>query len=52
MKDIIRVVKSIENSGLLLKRVSETNEAAKKMRNSQYVTRYTRWNLLRNILAG
>ena len=54
MKDIIRVVKSIEDSGLLLKRVSETiqNEAAKKMRNSQYVTRYTRWNLLRNILAG
>ena len=54
MKDIIRVVKSIEDYGLLLKRVSETiqNEAAKKMRNSQYVTRYTRWNLLRNILAG
>ena len=36
MKDIIRVVKSIEDSGLLLKRVIETiqNEAAKKMRNS------------------
>ena len=48
MKDIIRVVKSIEDSGLLLKRVSETiqNEATKKMRNSYYVTRYTRWNLL------
>ena len=54
MKIIIRVVKSLEDSGLLLKRVSETiqNEATKKMRNSYYVTRYTRWNLLWNILAG
>ena len=44
MNDIMEIVKSLEESGLLIKGVSETikNEAKKKCRVSQYVIRYIR----------
>ena len=45
MKDIIRIVKSLEDSGLLLKGVSETiqNEAKEQKGGFPNVTRYSRW---------
>ena len=55
MKDIIKIVKSLENSGLLLKGVSETiqNEAKKQKRGFFSMLLGTLGaSLLGNILAG
>ena len=55
MKDIIRIVKSLEDSGLLLKRVSETiqNEVKEQKRGFLSMLLGTLGaSLLANILAG
>ena len=55
MEDIMNIVKSLEDSGLLLKEVSETiqNELKeKKRRISQLASRYIRCKFIRNMLAN
>ena len=55
MKDIFKVVKSLEDSGLLLEGVTERikNEAKEqKKRISYYAIRHIRGSLLGNISAG
>ena len=54
MEDIIKIVKSLEDSGLLLKGVSETvqNEAKEqKKRISYHVIRYIRCNFIRKYFS-
>ena len=55
MEDIVKIVKYLEDSGLLLKGVTETvkNEVKKKKSGiSQYVFRYTRCKLIRKDFSG
>ena len=54
MEDIVKIVKYLEDSGLLLKGVTETvkNEVKKKSGISQYVFRYTRCKLIRKDFSG
>ena len=54
MEDIIKIVKSLEDSGLILKEFSKTiqDEAKEtKRRLSQYVTRYIRCKFIRKYFS-
>ena len=52
MDDIMKIVKSIEESGLLLKGVSETIKTKAKEQKSGFLTMLLVFSLLGNILAG
>ena len=52
MDDIMKIVKSIEESGLLLKGVSETIKTKAKEQKSGFLSMLLVFSLLGNILAG